>query len=136
VLHVPPIPSLYDLITLITSGEEQTTYYERFVNKKNRELSVVKDKWKGLEDLCEIDWSEVSQHSVMIAETSDGSAAKQQQLGYCLQVELGPAPRNLPQLTLRGGQCAAKRRRGTKSDVSANGNPKINAQVTMSLIRI
>ena len=76
---------------------------------------------EDLEDLCEMDWSEVSQHRIMISETSDGSAAKQQQLGYCLQVELGPAPRNLPQLTLRRGQCAAKTHSGTKSDVRACG---------------
>jgi len=44
-----------------------------------------------------------------------------EQLGYCLQVKPGPAPLNLPQRTLRRGQCAAKRRCGTESGVKGCG---------------
>jgi hypothetical protein len=125
----PVHPSLHDLIALITSGEGHTKYYEGFVNKKTT------NKWKDTEDLCEMDCSEVSQHRTTIPATSDSarlsSAAKQ--LGYCLQVKPSPAPRNLPQRTLRRGQCAAKRRCSTKSGVRGCGSSKLNEQVTTDL---
>ena len=44
-----------------------------------------------------------------------------EQLGYCLQVKPGPAPRNLPQRTLRRGQRAAKRRCDTMSGARGCG---------------
>ena len=118
VLPAPPIPPLHDLTALITSDEEHIKYYEGFVNKKTSG-EILKFVWNGLER------SPTAQnHDIWnvrrLGSARLGSPAKQQ-LGYCLQVKTGPAPRNLPQRTLRRGQCAAKRRCGTKSGVRGCG---------------
>ena len=120
-LHFPR----FDRVNYILRRADQNITKALF-KKKNS------NKWKGLQDLCEMDWSEVPQHRIMISETSDGSPPEQQ-LGYCPQLKPGPAPWNLPQRTLRRGQCAAKRRCGTKSDVSAYGSWNSDVQVTMIL---
>jgi hypothetical protein len=118
VLPAPPIPPLHDLIPLITSDEEHIKYYEGSVNKIQRTSGrILKFVWNGLER------SPTAQHHDIWNVRRLGSAAKQQ-LGYCLQVKPGPAPRNLPQRTLRRGQCAAKRRCGTKSGVRDSGSSK------------
>jgi hypothetical protein len=135
VLPAPPIPPLHDLIALITSGEEHTKFYEGYVNKKQRtsgRILKICVKWTAAKSHSTESWY-LKRQTARLVSARLGSAAKQQ-LGYCLQVKPGPAPRNLPQRTLRRGQCAAKRRCGTKSGVRDCGSSKLNVQATTALL--